>query len=161
MERVLTKLGLERYTEAFEAQKITPDIVCKMSLYDMRLVGVTERSEIMKLRTKCISYGSSIPAYEAGGSAGPPMFQIPKSNLETLIDIGFTIKEISMLLSVSESTVYRRMRIFGIRKAEFTDISDEDLTIIIKKTQQEFPKCGERMLLEILRQKNVRVSPRT
>lgn len=47
---------------AFENERISPDVVCKMSLHDMRCVGLNDRSEIMKQRTACISYGSSKPA---------------------------------------------------------------------------------------------------
>ena len=62
------------------------------------------------------------------------------------------------LLGVSESTIYRRMRTYGLRKLEFTDIDDDLLTETVKKTLEDFPSCGERMLLEILRQKSITVS---
>jgi predicted DNA-binding protein YlxM (UPF0122 family) len=52
---------------------------------------------------------------------------IPKSVLEFWLDEDFHINDISRLLGVSESTVYRRMREYGLSKLEFTDISDQDL----------------------------------
>jgi len=157
MERVLQKVGLERCIEAFNNENITPDIVWKISLYDMRCVGLSNRTEIMKLRTACVSYGSTKPIMEKGNSGVVPSYQIPKETLEILINIGFEISEIAQLLSVSESTVYRRMRVFGLKKVQFTDISEEELVIIVNQTLQEFPKCGERMLIEILRQKTIKV----
>ncbi|KAH3710134.1 hypothetical protein DPMN_069602, partial [Dreissena polymorpha] len=38
------------------------------------------------------------------------------------------------------------------------NISDEDLTAIVKQTLEEFPKSGERILIAILHQKGLRVS---
>lgn len=158
MESVLKKMGLERLIDAFKKEKITPDIVCKMSLYDMRCVGLNDRNEIMKLRTACLLYGSTKPISQKSSFGGAPSYQIPKESLETLISIGFRIDEMAQLLGVSESTVYRRMRMFGLRKVQFADITDEELTITVKQTLQEFPKCGERMLIEILHQKKITVS---
>jgi len=158
MESALEKIGLERFKDVFKQENITPDIVCKMSLYDMHCLGLNDRADIMKLRTLCLSYGSTKPVSQSSSFGGAPSFQIPKESLETLIGIGFRITEIAQLLNVSESTVYRRMRVFGLKKVQFTDISDEELTITVKQTLQEFPKCGERMLIEILRQKDISVS---
>ena len=85
MERVLQKVGLERCIEAFNNENITPDIVWKMSLYDMRCVGLSNRTEIMKLRTACVSYGSTKPIMEKGNFGVVPSYQIPKETLEILI----------------------------------------------------------------------------
>ncbi len=84
MEVVLKKTGLERLVDAFEKEKITPDIVCKMSLYDMRCVGLNDRGEIMKLRTACVSYGSAKPFSRKSIFGGAPSYEIPKECLETL-----------------------------------------------------------------------------
>ena len=158
MESILNNIGLERVKPAFEKENITPDIVCKMSLYDMRCVGLYDKTEIMKLRTACISYGSSRPFSVPGIRGGAPCYDIPKESLEVLTCIGFKISEIALLLGVSESTIYRRMREFGLKKLQFSDICDEELTTVVKQTLQDFPKCGERLLGEILRQKGVNVS---
>ncbi|KAH3801405.1 hypothetical protein DPMN_155055 [Dreissena polymorpha] len=50
------------------------------------------------------------------------------------------------------------MRVFELSKVIFSDISDEDLTDIVKQTLEEFPKTGRRMLIAILHQKGLRVS---
>ena len=41
-------------------------------------------------------------------------FNTPKSVLENHIEEGFMIKEIASMLSVSESTIYRRMQTKGL-----------------------------------------------
>lgn len=123
----------------------------------MHCIGLTNRNDIMKLRTVCISYGSMTPTFEKTTLGGAPFYQIPKEYLETLINDGFQNKDIAKLLGVSESTVYRRMCMFGLKKLKFTDIYSDSLTAIIKQTLEDFPCCGERMLMEILRQKKVDV----
>ena len=156
MDGILTKLHLNRHIIRFHDEKITPDIVCKLSLYDMKCLGVSDRNEVMKLRIECNHYGNIQPPREA--CCGPPQFRISRTTLETLIEMGFMIQEIACLLSVSESTIYRRMRTFGLRKLQFTDIDDNLLVDVVTGVVEEFPRCGEKMLREILRHKNIHVS---
>jgi hypothetical protein len=129
-----------------------------MSLYDMRSVGLSDRTEIMKLRTACISFETLKPTCIPGQFGGAPSYEIPNEHLEGLNSIGFTISEIAQLLGVSERTVYRRMCAFGLKKMQFSDVGEKELSDIVKQTIKDFPKCGERMLLEILRQKDIIVS---
>ena len=77
--------------------------------------------------------------------------------LENLLDEGFSINEISTLLSISESTVYRRMRTFGLSKLAFSEISDDDLDRAVNHICQDFPRCGENMLKQILSGKGIKV----
>ena len=157
MDTILQKLGLERLIPTFEAESISPDIVCKLSLYEMNCLGVTNRSHVMNLRTECVSYGSFQPLKRKSESAGPSEFVITKSELDNLLSIGFQIKEIAQLLSVSESTIYRRMRMFGLSKRDFTSIDDTELSHFVRDIVEEFPNCGEVMLNQILTQKGIKV----
>ena len=74
-----------------------------------------------------------------------------------MLDQDFTINEISKLLSVSESTIYRRMRQFGISKMEFSTITDQELDCQTSKITAEFPHCGEGIIKQILLGKNIKV----
>ena len=78
------------------------------------------------LRIECTKFGGEAPK-KLEGTCGAPIFFIPQSVLGDLLQEGFTIKEISSILAVSESTVYRTMRQYRLSKFEFTDISDKDL----------------------------------
>ena len=156
MEAILGKLGLERLTHTFEVEKISPDIVCKLSIYEMNCLGVMNRSDIMNLRTECLNYGCLQPTKMKSIGAGPPEFMISKTVLENLLETDFQIKEIAKLLSVSESTVYRRMR-FSLRKLEFSTIDDFQLTSVVKEIVEEFPSCGEVILHQILKQRDIKV----
>ena len=56
-----------------------------------------------------------------------------KSIVEDLLLDGVSIKEIAMLLSVSERTIYRRMSIYGLRKQDFSVIIDDELDKKVEK----------------------------
>ena len=57
------------------------------------------------------------------------------------------IKEIASTLSVSESTIYRRMQSYGLSSLDFSDISDKDLDHHITELSKDFPFCGEGIVL--------------
>ena len=156
MELILQKLGLQKLFSSFTTEKISPDIVCKLSVYELKCLGVVNRCDLMNLRIECSSYCCE-PPRKTRLKPGPPEFQIPRLLLQNLMEIGFKVSEIANLLSVSESTVYRRMRIFGLRKLDFSIIDDVELEMRVKETIRDFPKCGETMLNQILRQQNIKV----
>ena len=58
MDTVLKKLNLGGVTEKFEAEHITPDLVCKLSVHEMEILGVNFRSDMMSLRILKISVTS-------------------------------------------------------------------------------------------------------
>ena len=156
MEGILEKLNLGSCIHKFAEEKITPDIVCRLSAYDLEVLGLHGRADMMRLRAECIKFGGEqLP--KVSSCCGAPKFEIPKSVLENLLDEGFSINEISTLLSISESTVYRRMRTFGLSKLAFSEISDDDLDRAVNHICQDFPRCGENMLKQILSGKGIKV----
>lgn len=54
---ILNKLGLTQCVPKFLEEKISPDLVCKLSSYEMNSLGVYSSVDMMKLRTECIKYG--------------------------------------------------------------------------------------------------------
>ena len=142
MSSVLKKVNLGSLSGKFEREKITPDLVCKLSLQDLESLGVTSRSDVMALRIECSTFGGRVPK-KFQAICGAPSFSIPKCVLENLLEEGFTISEIATILSVSERTIYRRMSQFGFSKSEFADITDMELDVHIEKITREFPYCGE------------------
>ena len=57
MEEVLGRLVLRILTVYFANEKITPDLVCKLSKYELLYLGVSSSSDIMKLRMECLKFG--------------------------------------------------------------------------------------------------------
>ena len=75
---------------------------------ELEILSMNSRSDMMNLRIEC-------SPRKCQGSCGAPVFLIPRSVLNNLVEEGFTVREMSMILSVSR-TVYRRMRSYGICK---------------------------------------------
>ena len=57
MASVLRRLKLDHLIDKFISEKITPDLVGKLSLNDFRELGVHNRNKIMKLRQNVPSMG--------------------------------------------------------------------------------------------------------
>ena len=49
MEAVLNRCGLRSQVGIFHKEKITPDLICKLSLQDFEYLGMNDRRKIMEL----------------------------------------------------------------------------------------------------------------
>ena len=50
MSSVLKKVNLGDLEEKFQQKKITPDLVCKLSVQELESLGLTSRRDMMALR---------------------------------------------------------------------------------------------------------------
>ncbi len=107
------------------------------------------------LRIECTKYGTAKPARSYEGVHA--VFEIPKEVLESFLEEDFLISEIATMLSVSESTIFCRMRSYGLSKLSFSDISDDELDIYVREIAREFPFCGESMFKQLLQGKGIKV----
>ena len=155
MACILKRHKLGHLTEVFLREKITPDIVSHLSVHEINQLGVNNWGDMINLRMECSTYGNRKPQREVLG-CGTPSFNIPKSMLEYHLQ-GFKIKDIASMLSVSESTVYRRMRSFGLSALDFSDICDEQLDRHLSELSKEFPFCGEELMAFLLRERGIKV----
>ncbi len=153
---VLEKLNLGCHTENFLKEKITLDIVCHLSLYDLNQLGMNHASNVMVLRIECTKYGIGKPTSKRD-EFGNLKYEIPKDVLQSYLEEDFKISEIATMFSVLESTVYRRMRSYGLTKLDFSDISDEQLDTYVRGIAKYFPFCGEIMINQHLRGKGIKV----
>ena len=151
MSNILEKMSLGYVCQRFIDENITPDIVCMLSLSELNRLGLRNHSEIMALRIECIKYSGGQPLKSQGLNAHVK-YEIPREILE-----GFLISEIATMMSVSESTIYRRMRCYGLSKLTFSDVTEEQLDAHVAEIAKDFPFCGEKMFKQILEQKGIRV----
>lgn len=155
MTSILKKMDLGNLCFRFQIEKITPDIVAHLSSVEMKALGVTDCRNMMALRMECSKYRNEQQPAKVVQNVGAPVFQIPRDLLENLLEEDFTIKEISLLLSVSQRTIYRRMEKYGLKKCSFSGLSDNELDQRVKEFTQQFPSCGENMLRHLLSQSNI------
>ena len=109
MNDVLKKLGLSDHRAKFVEEKISSDIVCYLSTEHFLKLGLADRHATMSLRIECSTFGLCTPQRAVGTNK----FVIPKILIDILIDDGFSVKEMSNILCVSERAVLRRMVEYG------------------------------------------------
>ena len=118
------------------------DIVEK--LQNMRYQQSTERSPTVSI--------------VCDGSVGRPRFELSKAQLESLLEEGFSVPDISSILGVSVSTVRRRMNEFGLSVRQmYTNIAPQNLQQIIGEVQSSHLYWGNRMMYGYLKSIGIRV----
>uniref|UniRef100_A0A9J8A4I4 Integrase core domain-containing protein n=1 Tax=Cyprinus carpio carpio TaxID=630221 RepID=A0A9J8A4I4_CYPCA len=84
------------------------------------------------------------------------------AQLEYLLELDFTIPEISRLLHVSLSTVMRRMKEYRLSvKKTYTQISAEDLKKVVSEFIQQCPNSGYAMVSGYLKSLGIKVTRST
>ena len=61
LSSVLKKCNLTHLLKHFQADKITTDLICQLSMSDFHSLDVTNASDVMALRTRCTVYGKHPP----------------------------------------------------------------------------------------------------
>ena len=93
------------------------------------------------------THESHTPPLLHTGCVGRPKFEIPCAQIEFLIENRFTALQIAQMLGVSLSTIRRRMALHGLSiRAEYVQISDDELDDVIADISHEFPMCGNRQM---------------
>ena len=82
-------------------------------------------------------------------------FVITKILIENLMDDGFSVKEMSNFLYVSEITVLRRMVQYGLKIRDFSNIADDQLGSHVLVLTNDYPFCGETILRELLKGREI------
>ena len=62
MGTVLKRLKIEGLTKKFQTEhNITPDIVCKLLVHKMEMLGMSSRSDMISLQVECTKFGEVAP----------------------------------------------------------------------------------------------------
>ena len=72
---------------------------------------------------------------------GRPSYDINEDQLRSLIDLRFTVPQISELLHVSMRTTERRLAGYGISARSFSTITDEELDSVVMEIKTFHPNC--------------------
>ena len=89
------------------------------------------------------------------GQKGRPSYLITEKQLSFLLDLHFTLKDISKIIGVSVRTIERRMEQYGLEANErlYSQISETEIEDIIKEIKQAHPPFGYRQVMGILHSK--------
>lgn len=84
--------------------------------------------------------GSLIPVRMYRGTPGRPPYQVPKSQIEALIELGFSYTAMARMLHVSPRTIRRRREEYGLPIGRyFSDITNSHLDEVVGSILQVYP----------------------
>ena len=86
-----------------------------------------------------------------------PSYEISADQLQSLIDLRFTVPQIARLLYVSTRTIEPRLAEYGISSRSFSTITDEELDGQVRDIKVFHPNCGSKNLLGFLASRNITV----
>lgn len=85
------------------------------------------------------------------GRPGRPGFHISLEQLNYFLKYQFSVTDIAKALGVSQSTIFRRMRSFGLSiRQNIPPLSDEEVDAKIRGILHEFPNAGYRRVISQL-----------
>jgi hypothetical protein len=85
------------------------------------------------------------------GQRGRPCFDISREQLNYFLSYQFSVPDIAKALGVSQSTISRRMRTYGLSQSQYSPpLSDEELDNKVREVLQEFPNAGYRRVISQL-----------
>ncbi|KAJ7373261.1 hypothetical protein OS493_012850 [Desmophyllum pertusum] len=86
------------------------------------------------------------------GNRRRPRYDVQEAQLQFFVGFGFKVPDMAKMLAVSQATVNRRLRDYGISlSTKFCQMSDSELDEVIKNVKEHFPRSGYRVTLGILR----------
>ena len=92
---------------------------------------------------------------------GRPKVKIRRDQLEYLLNLGFSVVDITKLYGVSKSTTHRRMSEFGLSvSSQYSDINNDELDEVVRLIIDDFPRTGYRRMMGFLKDRSIRISER-
>uniref|UniRef100_W5KMR3 Integrase core domain-containing protein n=1 Tax=Astyanax mexicanus TaxID=7994 RepID=W5KMR3_ASTMX len=158
------KIGLTREPIDLDYLEFT----CRQELYlcnalsrhiDMpteMLQALRDLFRFVTINIECISernrYVERIP-----GQMGRPKLDIERESLEELLETDLPVPCLAKMRGVSMSTLFRRMREFGLSARRYSNMSDEELDRMVQDVKNEMPMAGYQMVKERMRSQGVHV----
>ena len=98
---------------------------------------------------------SYVGEYEFSDGPGKPRFKVDMEQVHYLHNLGFTLTNISAMLNISRTTLWRRLLEDPVGMNRFTDITDGNLRIVIQEIYDRHVHCGVVMMMGHLRSQGV------
>ena len=137
-------------------------LLANMGVDDRVLSTISEAKcvllEMISRQEQAVNGFQSEKVFE--GDRGRPQYNISEEQLSYFIGFGFKAPQIVTMLGVSESTIRRRFREFNLSTRCYTDVSDEQLDVIVSSIKDDFQQSGYRMLTGILKSRGICVPQR-
>lgn len=127
--------------DALEEQNVIPECIVN-ALRDLcTLVREQVENETLQIEVEAVA-----------GVMGRPKLTVENEKIKSLLDIQLPVPCIAKLLGVSESTVFRRMREFGLSVSDsYSTIGDQELDMLVTNIKSQMPHVGYRLMMGRLR----------
>ncbi|XP_033097506.1 uncharacterized protein LOC117101613 [Anneissia japonica] len=89
--------------------------------------------------------------------AGRPGIEFDIERAKEMIKLQFTIADIARDFGVSRTTVYRHLNLNGHEPSKYTDITNQELEMVVDEIKKSHPNAGEVYLMGHLRSRGIRV----
>ena len=96
--------------------------------------------------SSCATAISPVQVVVTQGRRGRPSLVVNIEQVELFRSVGYSWSEVSNLLSVSRTTLWRRFHDLNIPTSKYSDISDQELDNIVQSIQESHPNVGLVML---------------
>ena len=116
------------------------------------------REALGYLSSPCITSNNFQVDRVSTGNSGRPRFDIAYEQLDFLVERRFTVKQMAMLLGVSERTIERRMQEFSISiRASYSNITQDELDSVVRETLSVLPNTGYKRMTGYLLARGLRM----
>lgn len=95
--------------------------------------------------------------YAYSGFVGRPRIVVNIDAAEFLRNSGYTWTEVANALQVNRTTLWRRLKEYGIHVSQYSDISADELDQTLTEIQRENPNCGQQLMVGYLLAKGIRI----
>ncbi|XP_053403350.1 uncharacterized protein LOC128558389 [Mercenaria mercenaria] len=112
------------------------------------LTDLSEALEVVQELKRSAEDDSQTRPEVQHGETGRPRYVVSRDQLELLLDLHFTNKEIADLVNISVSSVKRRLRQYNLsRKDRFCNMSNDELDERVKNITEGNPMLGQRNVM--------------
>ena len=87
----------------------------------------------------------------------PPSNAVEADDIKHLLDLRVPVSTVAKRLGVSRSTLYNKMKDFGIEPPKYSNVTRADLTSRIQTIKKDHPNCGEKVVSGHLRSLDLHV----
>lgn len=155
-----TPIPLESINSNNMLQSLSNIVLTCLSSFNVYVFNISLEwqaySEVIEL---CALQSAYTPSQFQLASRGRPRFDISKDQLEYLSSMSFMWTQIASMFDVSRMTIYHCRVEFGMsHDGMSSNITDEELVVILRQMRRENPALGERMVMGHLRSMGFKIT---
>lgn len=98
-----------------------------------------------------------VPLAAQSGAPGRPRYDLTADQINHCLDLGYSWQGIASLFGIDRRTLFRHRQRLSIPSAEYTSLSDENLTLTIREILQNTPNAGETYVRGSLHSRGFRI----